>query len=89
MHTLGAKPGLGAAHRLALAGGALLTYVWVRFTHARDMGVPYATGLWGGAVFGRGATILLMAAVRALPMAGRTGRTAPEVAPLPTEPADR
>jgi hypothetical protein len=80
--------GWGAAHRLALAGGALLTYVWVGFTHVRDMGVPYATGLWGGAVFGLGATILLAAAVRALPVAGRTGGTARETAPLSAEPAD-
>jgi hypothetical protein len=54
--------GWGASHRLALAGGALLTYVWVGFTHAEEMGVPVATALTGNAVFGTGAVLLLLAA---------------------------
>lgn len=56
--------GWGASHRLALAGGALLTYVWVGFTHAHDMDAPYATSLVGNVIFGAGALALLMAAAR-------------------------
>ncbi|MFF2509331.1 hypothetical protein ACFVTY_39105 [Streptomyces sp. NPDC058067] len=74
--------GWGASHRLALAGGALLTYVWVGFGHARDMGVPYATALVGDVVLGVGAIVLLVGA--AAVVRGRTGahdgpgtRTAP------------
>ncbi len=59
------RSGWGPAHRLALAGGALLTYVWVGFTHARDMGVPTTTGLLGNAIFGTAAVLLLAAAARA------------------------
>ncbi|MFH8739103.1 hypothetical protein [Streptomyces sp. NPDC017964] len=54
--------GWGARHRLALAGGSLLTYVWVGFGHARDMGVPYATSLVGNVVLGVGAIVLLVGA---------------------------
>lgn len=59
--------GWSASHRLALAGGALLTYVWVGFTHAKEMGVPVATALTGNVVFGAGAVLLLLVA------AARTG----------------
>jgi hypothetical protein len=58
--------GWGAEHRLALAGGALLTYVWVGFTHARDMKVPYSTALLGNVVFGVGAIVLLTVAACSL-----------------------
>lgn len=54
--------GWGAAHRLALAGGALLTYVWVGFSQAHDMDVPLATAMLGNVVFGTGAIALLCAA---------------------------
>ncbi len=57
--------GWGAAHRLALTGGALLTYVWVGFMHTRELGIPYAVGVLGSVVFGVGALILLVAAARA------------------------
>jgi hypothetical protein len=56
--------GWGASHRLALAGGALLTYVWVGFTHAKEMGVPMPIALTGNVVFGTAAVLLLAAAVR-------------------------
>jgi hypothetical protein len=46
--------------------GGLLTYVWVGFTHVRQMGVPVRTGLIGCTVFGVGTLVLLAAATRAL-----------------------
>ncbi|MET9296937.1 hypothetical protein [Streptomyces sp. NPDC003077] len=58
------RRGWGAPHRTALAVGALLTYVWVGFTHAADMGVPLATALTGNVLFGTGALVLAAAAVR-------------------------
>lgn len=51
------------AHRLGLAGGALLTYVWVGFEQVRYLDVSRATGLIGNAVFATGALVLLAAAV--------------------------
>nr|WP_236714823.1 hypothetical protein [Nonomuraea pusilla] len=54
--------GWGPAHHLALAGGALLTYVWLGFTHAQDLDVPPGTALLGNVVFGGGAVVLLAAA---------------------------
>lgn len=60
------RHGWGAAHRLALAAGALLTYVWVGFTQVLSLGVSFATGLIGSTVLGIGALLLLVAAARAL-----------------------
>jgi hypothetical protein len=57
---------LGAAHRLALAVGALLTYVWLGFTQAQSLGVSLATGLIGSTVLGISALLLRAAAVHAL-----------------------
>ncbi|WP_051579849.1 hypothetical protein [Pseudonocardia acaciae] len=57
--------GWGATHRVALAGGALLTYVWVGCVHAREMAVPRTTAVLGNVVFGVAAIGLLVAAVRA------------------------
>ncbi|WP_123525399.1 hypothetical protein [Streptomyces sp. 840.1] len=54
------------AHRLGLAGGALLTYAWVGFEQARYLDVSRATGLIGNAVFATGALALLAAAVAAV-----------------------
>jgi hypothetical protein len=59
--------GWGAAHRLALAGGALLTYVWVGFEQGQYLDVSRTTSLLGNIVFGAGALILLAAAARTLP----------------------
>ncbi|MGH3379648.1 MAG: hypothetical protein ACRDP6_33435 [Actinoallomurus sp.] len=56
----------GPAHRLALAGGALLTYVWLGFSQARDMDAPYATAMLGNVIFGLSALALLTTATRAL-----------------------
>ncbi|UKY54485.1 hypothetical protein [Streptomyces inhibens] len=57
--------GWGAAHCLALAGAALLTYVRVGFLHAWETDVPRATGVLGNLVFGAGALIQLAVAARA------------------------
>ncbi|MGW8376990.1 hypothetical protein [Streptomyces sp. ODS28] len=72
-----ARPGWGAAHRLALAGGALLTYVWVGFTQAAELDVPRAVALAGNAVFGAGALLLLALAVRSLRSRGRSSAGRP------------
>ena len=53
----------GPAHRLALAGGALLTYAWLGFLNAQALPVPAATALTGSVVFGTGAIVLLIMAV--------------------------
>jgi hypothetical protein len=58
--------GWGAEHRLALAGGALLTYVWVGFQQAADLDVPQTTALIGNFVFGAGAIVLLVGAASRL-----------------------
>ncbi|MEW1690270.1 hypothetical protein ACIQOF_31905 [Streptomyces sp. NPDC091265] len=54
--------GWSGAHRLALAGGALLTYAWVGFEQGRYLDVSRATGLIGSTVFAAGALALLVAA---------------------------
>jgi hypothetical protein len=59
--------GWGHLHRLALAGGALLTYVWLGFQQATYLGVSRATALLGNIVFGIGAIVLLMLAARQSP----------------------
>ncbi|WP_216858156.1 hypothetical protein [Actinomadura verrucosospora] len=61
------RRGWGASQRLALAGGALLTYVWVGFTHAREMGVSIPVALTGNVVFGTAAVLLLLAAAARQP----------------------
>ncbi|MBN0048378.1 hypothetical protein JS756_30595 [Streptomyces actuosus] len=58
--------GWGAGHNTAVAIGALLTYVWVGFTHAADMGVPVTVGLVGNVVFGAGVLVLAVSAVRSV-----------------------
>jgi hypothetical protein len=54
----------GAAHRLALAGGALLTYAWVGFTQEPASGSKGAIHLIGNILFAIGALALLAVAVR-------------------------
>jgi hypothetical protein len=56
--------GWGDPHRLALAGGALLTYVWLGFQQATYLDVSRTTALLGNIVFGIGAVLLLMLAAR-------------------------
>ncbi|MGN5632872.1 hypothetical protein [Streptomyces sp. AC154] len=51
--------GWTGAHRLGLAGGALLTYAWVGFEQVRYLDVSRVTGLIGNAVFATGALVLL------------------------------
>ncbi|MFD8572999.1 hypothetical protein [Streptomyces sp. NPDC059639] len=60
--------GLGwdARHRLALAGGALLTYAWVGFEHGWDMGVPHTLSVSGNVLFACAALLLLAHAARAV-----------------------
>ncbi|GAA0450944.1 hypothetical protein GCM10010361_13760 [Streptomyces olivaceiscleroticus] len=60
------RSGWGSEHRVAMAVGALLTYVWVGVVHAMDMGMPPIIGLTGNTIFGAGALILAAAAVRAV-----------------------
>ncbi|WNI24215.1 hypothetical protein [Streptomyces sp. ITFR-16] len=55
--------GWGGAHRTALAGGALLTYVWVGFEQSRYLEVSRATQLLGSALFATGALVLQAVAV--------------------------
>jgi hypothetical protein len=67
--------GWGAAQRLALAGGALLTYVWVGFQQAAALEVPQTTALLGNFIFGASAIALLAAAARAVnPARGAVSR---------------
>lgn len=58
--------GWGATHRLALAGGALLTYVWVGYGHAREMDTPTVVALAGVVGLGGGSIVLLAVAARAV-----------------------
>ncbi|MQA88122.1 MAG: hypothetical protein GEV03_26760 [Streptosporangiales bacterium] len=63
---LSRRSGWGAAHRLALAGGALLSHAWVAFT-VEPLGDPAIFAkLSHNTVFALGAVALLAAAVRAL-----------------------
>jgi hypothetical protein len=59
------RPGWGRAHRLAVAGGALLTYLWAAFVHSAYLAVPRPIGLLGNVVFGAGAVAILALAIRA------------------------
>lgn len=52
------------AHRLALAGGALLTYAWIGFSMAPLDERSGTVDLIGNAVFALGALVLLAAAIR-------------------------
>jgi hypothetical protein len=56
--------GWGEPHRLALAGGALLTYVWLGFQQATYLDVSRAAALLGNIVFSIGAIVLLLLAAR-------------------------
>jgi hypothetical protein len=58
------REGWDAAHRLALAGGALLTYAWGGFSLSALLGRTGAVDLLGNAIFALGAVALLVAAIR-------------------------
>ena len=54
-----ARTGWGDAHRLALAGGALLTYAWHAFGERPLLTSSHPVDLVGDIVFGLGAVVLL------------------------------
>jgi hypothetical protein len=51
-------------HRLAVAGGALLTYVWVGFVHGRYLTASPPIVITGNVIFGVSAILLLLTALR-------------------------
>ncbi len=66
-------PGWGDIHRLAAAGGALLTYVWLGFTQVPLMGSPGLVQRVGNVAFGLGTLALFTAAARAVRRPVRAG----------------
>ncbi|HEX6444330.1 MAG TPA: hypothetical protein VF053_04510 [Streptosporangiales bacterium] len=74
--------GFGAAHRLALAGGALLTYAWHAFPEAPVFPATPTADLIGNAVFAAGAVALLVVAALRL----RSGPQARAEAPADERP---
>jgi hypothetical protein len=56
--------GWGEAHRLALAGGALLTYAWSGFPEEPVLPVDPFIDLVGNALFALGAVAVLAIAIR-------------------------
>ncbi|MGX1673267.1 hypothetical protein [Streptomyces sp. NPDC055400] len=58
--------GWGPAHRLALASGALFTYVWAGFVHGLAVGTPLPLALATSVLLGAGALWLLRGAWRAV-----------------------
>ncbi len=60
-----ARADWGPVHRVALAGGALLTYAWHSFIETPVIGSKGAIDLVGNVVFSLGAIVLLAAALRA------------------------
>jgi hypothetical protein len=67
----------GPAHRLAVAGGALLTYVWLGFINAQGLPIPRATALSGSVVLGTGAIVLLIMAARQIRQSAGNERPPP------------
>jgi hypothetical protein len=55
-----AATGWREAHRLALAGGALLTFAWHAFVESPVIPTPATVNLIGDVVFGSGAVVLLV-----------------------------
>jgi hypothetical protein len=53
------REGWGPSHRVAVAAGALLTYVWVGFVNTPQTEVARSTELIGNAVFGVAEIILI------------------------------
>jgi hypothetical protein len=70
------RPGWGRAHRLAVAGGTLLTYVWVAFINASAAGIPLAVGVAGSIICGISAIVIVVFASRS-EQRWQYGRTAP------------
>ena len=69
------EPGMGWGdrHRLALAGGALLTYVWYGWPGQPVIGARGQVDLVGNAVFSIGAVVLLAAAAARVRRPATTG----------------
>src|SRR5690606_37933270 len=59
------RAGWGPVHRVALAGGALLSYAWNSFIQPPVLGSTGLIDLIGNAVFSLGAVALLAASLRA------------------------
>jgi hypothetical protein len=73
------RPGWGRAHQLAVAGGTLMTYVWVAFINVSAAGIPLAVGIAGSIICGMCAVVLVVLASRseqrwAGTQGGRTAR---------------
>ncbi len=64
------RRGWGEAHRLALAGGALLTYAWAAFPQQPVLPADPAVDLLGNALFALGAVVLLLLTARRSMMRG-------------------
>lgn len=60
------RRGWDARHRLAVAGGALLTYVWAGFLQGRYLDVSPTVAVLGNLVFGLAGVALLAAAARSV-----------------------
>ncbi|WP_200911810.1 hypothetical protein [Mesorhizobium sp. 1M-11] len=69
------SPQWGMVHKTALAGGALMTYVWVGCVQAQSLGIPVVVAVTGNVVFGLGAIVLFFLAMRAIRRTG-LGRAA-------------
>jgi hypothetical protein len=74
-----ARTGWGDAHRLALAGGALMTYAWHAFVQTPLLPVSRTVDLVGDIVFGLGALMLLAVSAsrlrRSTPSTSEAART--------------
>lgn len=70
------RQGWGDWHRLALAGGALLTYAWYAFPQPSVSLGNSAIDLAGNAVFAAGAVLLIAVAARRLQRAGSADSSA-------------
>jgi hypothetical protein len=51
--------GWGAAHRAALACGALLTYAWVGYVNSNELDISRAEALGGSVIFSALAVLLV------------------------------
>jgi cytochrome bd-type quinol oxidase subunit 2 len=71
------REGWGALHRLALAGGAVLTYAWIAFPQVPVVGSTGTIDLIGNMVFAAGAVTLLAIAVGRINRVARRGHGRP------------
>jgi hypothetical protein len=59
------RPQWGRSHRLAVASGCLLTYVWYGFLQSASLGIAAPIAVLGNTVFGASAIVLVGIATRA------------------------